>query len=185
MRIVDFPDDDDTIRQGGRLLVDAFVEMAPGSWPDLASGIAEVKEMLAPDRVCRAAMDGARVLGWIGGIPQYHGHVLELHPIVVDPSLQRTGIGTALVRDLEDRARERGAHTITLGSDDVAAMTSLGDIDLYPDPLEHLRNIRNLSSHPFEFYLKVGFALTGVLPDANGPGKPDIYLSKRVPGRGP
>ena len=34
-----------------------------------------------------------------------------------------------------------------------------------------------------EFYLKVGFSLVGVLPDANGPGKPDIFLAKRVGGR--
>ena len=43
-----------------------------------------------------------------------------------------------------------------------------------------LPNIRNLNNHPYEFYLKVGFAIVGVIPDANGPGKPDIMMAKSV-----
>ena len=40
--------------------------------------------------------------------------------------------------------------------------------------------IKNLKGHPYEFYQKVGFVLVGVIPDANGPGKPDIVMAKRV-----
>jgi hypothetical protein len=32
--------------------------------------------------------------------------------------------------------------------------------------------------HPFEFYRKVGFVIVGLLPDANGYGKPDIFARK-------
>jgi aminoglycoside 6'-N-acetyltransferase I len=53
-------------------------------------------------------------------------------------------------------------------------------VDLYPDVLEHLANIKNLRGHPYEFYQKIGFSIVGVMPDANGPGKPDIYMAKRV-----
>jgi len=37
-----------------------------------------------------------------------------------------------------------------------------------------------VKGHPFEFYQKQGYVITGVVPDANGVGKPDILMSKRV-----
>jgi hypothetical protein len=52
--------------------------------------------------------------------------------------------------------------------------------DLYLDPLGAAAPIQNLGRHPFEFYRKVGFVIAGVLPDANGFGKPDIFMAKRV-----
>ena len=58
--------------------------------------------------------------------------------------------------------------------------TSLGGIDLYPDVLDKLRSIENVGGHPFEFYLKAGYHVVGVIPDANGFGKPDILMAKRI-----
>ena len=103
----------------------------------------------------------------------------ELHPLVVRPEVRRRGIGRALVADLETRIRERGAMTLWLGSDDVTNMTTLSGVDVYPNVLEHLANIENLRNHPYEFYQKLGFSIIGAMPDANGWGKPDIYLAKR------
>ena len=34
--------------------------------------------------------------------------------------------------------------------------------------------------HPYEFYVKMGYKIVGVIPDANGIGKPDIWMAKRV-----
>jgi aminoglycoside 6'-N-acetyltransferase I len=31
-----------------------------------------------------------------------------------------------------------------------------------------------------EFHQKLGYTVVGVVPDANGPGKPDISMAKRV-----
>lgn len=142
----------------------------------------EIEEMIAPDRICRAAIDEAtgEVLGWIGGIPEYDGMVWELHPLAVRPDLQRRGIGRALVADFEAQVHARGGITIMLGSDDVDEMTTLSQVNLYENPWAHIANIRNLKGHPYEFYQKLGFTITGVVPDANGPGKPDILMSKRV-----
>ncbi len=182
MRIIDLcPDDETAIQQAAAMLVDAFRDDWPDSWPDLDSALHEVREMLAADRICRAALDGGgQVIGWIGGIPEYDGNVWELHPLVVCPDWQRQGIGRALVEDFEEQVRRRGGLTIMLGTDDVSSMTTLGGVDLYHGTFEHLANIRNLHAHPYEFYQKLGYVIVGVMPDANGPGKPDIYMAKRV-----
>src|SRR5262249_11460524 len=151
-------DNDQAIRKAAELLVEGFREHSPAAWPDLEAALAEMEEVLGADRICRAAMDDdGALLGFIGGGPQYDRHVWELHPLVVREEARGRGIGTALVRDLEERVRERGAVTLWLGTDDEDDMTSLGGVDLYPDPLEHLRRIRNLKRHPFEFYRKMGF----------------------------
>ena len=184
MKIVDFlPENEDAIRQCATLLVEVFREHHPNAWPDMDSALQEVHESFAENRISRIAVDGAGlVLGWIGGIgaEHYGNHAWELHPLVVRPEHQRRGIGRALVADLEEQVRQRGGSTIFLGSDDENNQTSLGGVDLYPNVLEHVANIRNLNDHPYEFYQKVGFVITGVLPDANGFGKPDIFMAKRV-----
>ncbi len=180
MRIADLrPDDADAIEQTARLLVEAFRGHTE-SWPDLASGLEEVRESFGEGRISRIARDDGSVLGWAGGIPGYKGRVFEVHPVVVYPEHQRRGVGRALLADLEEQARRRGGLTLTLGTDDEDGRTSLSGVDLYPRPLDHLAGIRNVGDHPYEFYLKCGFVLSGVLPDANGFGRPDIFLSKRI-----
>lgn len=182
MRILDLrPHHSARIRQAAKLLVEGFREHWPEAWPDLDDALAEVIEALGENRICRVAVDDrGKVLGWIGGISEYDGHAWELHPLVVDPSVQGQGIGRALVADLEEQVRQRGGLTIYLGTDDENEMTSLAGLDLYPDPLSHLARIQNRRRHPFEFYQKLGYALSGVIPDANGWGKPDILMTKRV-----
>jgi aminoglycoside 6'-N-acetyltransferase I len=169
------------IYQCAALLVEGFRVMAPDGWRTIEEGLQEVDECLDGAYICRIAIDETgNVLGWIGGRPAYNGRVWELHPLVVRPDRQRQGIGRALVLDLEAQVQARGGITIQLGTDDQNNLTSLGGVDLYPDPLAHLRRIRNLHGHPYEFYEKLGFVLVGVLPDANGFGKPDIFMAKRV-----
>jgi aminoglycoside 6'-N-acetyltransferase I len=182
MHIIDLrPDDEAAIRQIAALLVEGFKEHWPDAWPNLQDALETVHESFGTDRISRAAIDeSGAVLGWIGGISQYDGNVWELHPLVVRRDCQRRGIGRALVSDLEDRVRERGGLTLWLGTDDEDNMTTLAGVDLYPNIFEHIAGIRNLRGHPYEFYQKLGFVIAGVLPDANGPGKPDIYMAKRV-----
>jgi aminoglycoside 6'-N-acetyltransferase I len=122
-------------------------------------------------------------VGWIGGISQYGGNVWELHPLVVHPEHRGTGIGRALVADLEQCVGERGGLTLWVGTDDEDQMPTLADVELYPNVIAHLANVRNLREHPYEFYRKLGFVMVGIMPDANGRGKPDIYMAKRVGGR--
>lgn len=169
------------VQQAAQLLVDAFREHWPNAWPTLKDGLEEVQEMLESERICRISVDKrGNLLGIIGGIPGYDGHVWELHPLAVQPYAQGLGIGRALVQDLEEQVRTRGALTITLGSDDEDGMTSLANVDLYNDLWEKIREIKNYKSHPYEFYQKMGFVITGVVPDANGIGKPDILMAKTL-----
>lgn len=182
MRIIDLAQGPEAaLRQAAGLLVRAFAEHWPDAWPDLDSALREVHGALAEGKIARQAVDGnGKLLGWIGGLPQYDGHAWELHPLVVDPDHQGQGIGRALVADLEAQVRARGGTTIFLGTDDEDGMTSLAGTDLYPDVFAHIAAIRNLKAHPYGFYQKQGYALVGVIPDANGPGKPDILMAKRV-----
>jgi aminoglycoside 6'-N-acetyltransferase I len=169
------------VEQAARVLVEGTRELWPEAWPTLESGLEEVRDALEPGKVARAALDDAgAVVGWIGGIPIYDGNVWELHPLVVRADWRRRGLGRALVADLEVRARGRGGITLWVGSDDVTGATSLGGLDLYPDPLAHLATLADRAGHPFAFYKKVGFAVAGVLPDANGLGQPDVFLAKRL-----
>jgi aminoglycoside 6'-N-acetyltransferase I len=175
------PSHEHIIQQAAQLLLDAFREHWPEAWPTLVEGLEEVQEMLQTERICRVAIDEqGNLLGIIGGIPQYDGHVWELHPLAVRPNRQGQGIGGALVEDFEEQVRLKGGLTITLGSDDDDAMTSLSGVNLYENLWDKVKNIRNLKNHPFEFYQKLGYVITGVMPDANGVGKPDILMSKRV-----
>jgi len=182
IRIIDLPAGDAAVHRAlAEMLVAAFAGTGTAAWPDVEAGLAEVQEALDPERINRIAVDeSGAVLGWIGGIPQYDGHVWELHPLVVAPGQQRRGIGQALVADLEREARGRGGLTLFLGTDDENYRTSLGGVDLYPDVLAHLAALRDINGHPFAFYQRVGFVVVGAVPDANGRGKPDIYMAKRL-----
>jgi aminoglycoside 6'-N-acetyltransferase I len=175
-------EDQEQQHQVANLLMQGFSTSWPDAWPTVESAMSEVVESLENDRISRLAVSGrGDVLGWIAGIRRYEGYAWELHPLVVHPEVQRQGIGTRLVRDFEEQVRLRGAVTIYLGTDDESQMTSVGGVDLYPDVLHHVSQIRNLRGHPFEFYQKLGFEVVGIIPDANGPGKPDILMAKRVP----
>lgn len=164
--------------QAAQLLHHVFAPQ--GSWETLAGAVEEVEEMLTSERIVLAAMVNEEVVGWVGGIPEYHGNVWELHPLVVKPEWQRQGIGSRLVRAFEQQVKQRGAFTIMLGSDDTHNQTSLGGVDLYVNLWEQIRDMRNVNGHPYEFYQKLGYTVIGVMPDANGPGKPDIFLGKRI-----
>jgi aminoglycoside 6'-N-acetyltransferase I len=174
-------EDRDLIDQVANLLVEGFRNTGSTSWPDFEAGLGEVTESLKEDRISLAAVDDrAVVLGWVSGIRKYDGHAWELHGLVVKPVSRGQGIGRALVTVLEERVRELGGTTIFLGTDDENYRTTISGTDLYPNVLEKLLQIKNPGNHPYEFYQKVGFTIVGVIPDANGLGKPDIFMAKRV-----
>ncbi|MCA9905804.1 MAG: GNAT family N-acetyltransferase [Anaerolineae bacterium] len=183
IRIVDLtPAHVEAGNQAARILHAAFREHWRDAWPTLDAAREEVAAMCAPDRICRAALDRhSDVVGWIGGLEMgYDGRVWELHPLAIDPSRQGQGLGRALVHDLEAQVQARGGVIIYLGTDDIDGMTTLSGVDLWHDPWAAIHTIRNLKRHPYQFYEKLGYRIVGVLPDANGKGKPDIFMAKHL-----
>jgi aminoglycoside 6'-N-acetyltransferase I len=166
-------------RQAADVLIQAFVHQ-PAAWSTPAEAVAEVDTFFNdPERSALAAIEAGELIGWIGVIQTY-SHAWELHPIAVIPTRQRGGVGTALIRALEDHVRAKGVLTLYLGSDDDFGGTSLFGSDVWSDPLGALAAIEETAGHAFAFYRKQGYALVGLIPDANGPGKPDIWMAKRL-----
>ena len=173
------PTDSASIEGAAKLLHAAFSPL--GVWTTLTEARQEVLESLSADRVSRIARttEGA-VIGWIGAIREYDGLVWQLHPIVVDAAQRRHGVGRALVMDLEAILTARGGLTLWAGSDDLAGETTLGDVDLYSALPDAFSAVRSWGNHPLPFYRRLGFHVVGVMPDANGLGRPDIFLAKRL-----
>ncbi len=172
--------------QAAALLVGGFVE--PRGWKLLDDARAEVSRVMAEGfaRAVVAGVEGETLLGWIGGVahPGYDGNVWELHPMVVRPDARRRGIGRRLVEAFEIEAAKRGALTAFLGTDDDSGMTSLADVNLYNGLSDHIAEAHDRGrAHPFGFYRKLGYVIVGVMPDANGRGRPDIYMAKPLRGR--
>lgn len=142
----------------------------------------EIRQCLNAERLAFAALDGEAAVGFAGAIPQYGITGWELHPFIVAEAYQGRGIGSQLLQVMEEAVRKIGGITTYLGCDDVDGTTSLSNCDLYENTFAKIKDIQTLTAkrHPYEFYLKNGYSITGVTPDANGVGKPDIWLSKKL-----
>jgi aminoglycoside 6'-N-acetyltransferase I len=179
LRIVDLADlDEDQLAQAARILRQAL--LSPTAYKAPGEAEAEVAKVLeGEDRFGLAALAGDQLVGWLGAIRAY-SHSLELQPMVVDPPRQRTGVGAALIEALAQRAREEGFVAIHLGVDDDFAGTSLFGQTLFGDVIAKATQITADQRHPLNFYRRCGFEVVGLIPDANGPGKPDILMAKPI-----
>ena len=176
MVIREFPKDNKRwFAQGAALLDECF--------PHAYGGGLAARQMalcVEEERLALMAEENGCLLGFVGAIPQYGVTAWELHPLAVTEARRGEGIGAALVAALEREVAARGCLTLYLGTDDEFFQTSLSQGDLFEDTFRKIQAIQNWRRHPYEFYQKQGFQIVGVLPDANGPGKPDIFMAKRV-----
>lgn len=158
-----------------------LTDSIPYGWPTLQEAQEEIKERLIPENTLLAAIEGQEVLGWGGILPGYDGRVFELHPLAVREDWRRKGIGTELVKSLEEAARDRGGLTMQLGAVDEVGdgETSFAHVDLFDDLPRRICEF-DPGTHQSGFYMKLGYRIIGVMPDANGIGKPDIYLGKSL-----
>lgn len=161
------------------VLHSGFADRSP-AWPTVADARAEVVEYSTASQVSLVAELEHQIVGWISATPQYKQYGWELHPIVVAPQYQRRGVGTALINHLCDALQSRQATVLYAWSDDETMSTSLGGVNLYQQPLQHLSSFHPSSRHAGGFYLAQQFVLCGVIPDANGTGKPDILFARHI-----
>jgi aminoglycoside 6'-N-acetyltransferase I len=181
MPIVDLtPTDTNRIDAIAEILVASFADLAPDYLPTRDKALEEITDSFGDERISRVALtDAGEVAGWTAGAPLY-GRLWELHPLVVAHAHRRSGYGRALVQDLARRVSARGGLTLQVSTSDETGRTNLFGCDLYDDPLARLRALKCTQEHPAEFYPRVGLSLVGVMPDAEGPGRPSIYFAMRV-----
>lgn len=133
-----------------------------------------------PECISLIAVEDGKIIGLIGGIPNYGNTGWELHPLGVYSDYKKNGVGRALVNALEKEVKRRGGVMIYLGADDENNQTSLSQTNLFVDTYNKMANVMNYGNHPYSFYEKLGYKIVGVIPDANGVGKPDIMMAKSL-----
>lgn len=168
------------IEQLATLTYEASRVHAPNWLPTIEAAREEVTDSLQSDRQSWALVDRSHEpLGWIGVIRE-GTRVWEIHPIAVRTSDQGKGYGRRLIEHVEGLAHARGILTLFASTSDETGATSLSGVDLYENPVASMATARWHASHACEFWRRVGFHLVGVLPDAEGLGKPSIHFAKKV-----
>lgn len=179
MKFTQLINDENYIKQCATLIFDNFNTIS-----EMNTAINIVKRSLDDTKINLIAIDeNNKILGWICGIEDYNLHVWEIQPLVIHKDFQNKGLGSLLLSEFEKEVFLRKGLTIILGIQDENHETSLSNVDIYDNTLKKIRKIKNLKHNPYEFYLKNGFSIVGVIPDSNGLGKPDILMSKRVNGQ--
>jgi aminoglycoside 6'-N-acetyltransferase I len=178
--IVDIGSNENYVTQAAIILHQVFLKLDIHTWPTIASAIKEVNECIENRNICIGILIDNKMVGWIGLRPMYE-KTWELHPLVVSNEYQNKGVGKILMNEIEKMAKGKGLIGIVLGTDDENDKTSLSKVDINNKNIcSEIANIKNLNHHPFEFYQKCGYFIIGIIPNANGKNKPDIWMWKNI-----
>lgn len=154
----------------------------PGWLVSDAQALQVLLRCVVPGNLSHMALLNGVAAGWISAFP-VNPHRWEIHPLLVDPACQRHGLGTLLVRQIERLLKERGVRIIQVSTTDATKATTLSSKDLFHDPIGELQRLDvndPAIGHAYQFWLRTGYQVVGVVPDAGGIGVPDICLAKRI-----
>ncbi len=174
-----------TREQAVKILLEAFP--ADEMWSDLDEKMARetVEFSIYGKNICIGIKIGSELAGWVCLRPEYekikNEATWELHPFVISPKFKRKGYGKMLMEEVEKAAQENNIIGIILSSGDEANKTSLSDKEITGENIiEEIKNIKNYKNHPYEFYQKCGYSIIGIIPNAYGIRKTDIWLWKDI-----
>ncbi|EOX2983351.1 TPA: AAC(6')-Ia family aminoglycoside 6'-N-acetyltransferase [Citrobacter amalonaticus] len=178
--IINIADSEKNKEDAARILYSAFRGKGKDAWPTLDSAREEIAECIASPNICLGITLNDRLVGW-GGLRPMYETTWELHPLVIDPDYQGNGLGRLLLSKIESTATTNRIIGIMLGTDDETLSTSLSMTDIDESNIfQEIKNIINIKNHPFEFYKKCGYIIVGIVPNANGYRKPDIWMWKNL-----
>ena len=172
---------EDTIKQAAEILHITFGGGDNNLWiTNKKEAFDEVRECIEKPNICLGIKTGNELIGW-GGIRPMYEKTWELHPMVIKKEYQRKSYGRLLLTEIENVANLNGIIGLEAGSDDETNSTSLSEKEINGENIfEEIKNIKNYKNHPFEFYEKCGYTIIGIIPNANGQNKPDIWLWKDI-----
>jgi aminoglycoside 6'-N-acetyltransferase I len=170
--------DGDIVERLASITHEAFRENSPDWVPTIDLARDQVLQAAGHGRLGRVLMVQGEPAGWIGLITGRY--VWEIHPLVVAIEHQSQGFGHLLVDDVAEIAREGGGLTLFAGTSDEVGTTSLFGTDIYTDPVGAIRDLEVTGRNPVRFWRSAGFKIVGLMPDAEGIGKPSIYLARRL-----
>lgn len=105
-------------------LLEAYFAERIASWGDATSAYRPKPADFSDGALIIAEFDGNPV--GVGGIRPVEGEGMEVKHLFVSPAARGTGLGRALLRELEQRAIDLGAHRIILDTNaDLAAANHL------------------------------------------------------------
>ena len=172
---------EETIIKAAEILYAVFTGGNADQWlKNQKDAFDEVRECIDKPNICTGIKTGNELIGWAGIRPMYE-KTWELHPVAIKKEYQGKGYGRALLGEMERIAHWNGIIGLVVGSDDETFGTSLSEKEITGENIfDEIKNIKNHKNHPFEFYIKCGYAIVGIIPNANGLRKPDIWLWKDV-----
>jgi len=159
------------------LLVIAFPTIYAGN---VTQALADVVQFAPEDRSLVARDSEGAPIGWVRMEHFKKQSSAEIKLVAVHPTRRRQGVGRTLVMASEERMRVIGCVTMLATVGDTRGRTNLYGMDVTEDAPRLLANFACHADHPAGFFLKIGYRLVGLLPDAYGPGKHDLTLARRI-----